>query len=379
MSTPGEYNEGRETENIELKECQRQEQEEANEQYDTPNRFEDAYKQDPEQSKTNFGGDKLGGTSQENRDSEQIGNARNRESDEFKEKELRKYFDIPMKKDMNSDFFRKTKFIPRKSGLSTGRISYNGKDILYIQKGEARVLSGMENEAQDFYLETRDTQANIRNENMIRGIIVDRGLTIGEIDRFDAYFSEAGLMYKNRQGQINKVGELDEIVKNLDTKGDERLAQKARQVADKICTELLAEDPRYEEPEAIGDRFRDRVIQGFKKVKNQLDRVKEWLRSRFPLIAGLVAFTAGVFSIIFAVVKLTKNSVATAAKGAHKAGKTTARILAKLGPIAAAIGSFILSLMSFLALGIMWIANNLWILLVAVIGYLYNEYGRRRK
>ena len=62
MSRPGEYIEGHETENIELKERWRQEKEEADEQYDTPNRFDperddfvDAREQLDEQE-TDFGG-----------------------------------------------------------------------------------------------------------------------------------------------------------------------------------------------------------------------------------------------------------------------------------------------------------------------------------
>ena len=108
----------------------------------------------------------------------------------------------------------------------------------------------------------------------------------------------------------------------------------------------------------------------------QLERLREWLRSRFPVIAGLVAFTAGVFSIIFAVVKLSKGAAAQTAKTMHSIGKTIGRILSKFGPMIASIGSFIISLLSFLAQLIMWVANNLWILLIAVVGYLWKKYGK---
>lgn len=191
---PGEYDTGRQEENIELKNTRQQDQEEIDNQFKTPDRFEDANENlDEQQQETDFRGgqqqqvqevqsDVLGGTSLENRDCGEIGDARNAESDNFKEKEFRKYFDIPMRKDMSLEFFQKTKFIPRKSRLSTGKISYEGKDISYIEKGRVKVYQGVEIEAQNFFTVIEDIRANVWNANTKNAIIVHRGLTIGKID-----------------------------------------------------------------------------------------------------------------------------------------------------------------------------------------------------
>ena len=117
-----------------------------------------------------------------------------------------------------------------------------------------------------------------------------------------------------------------------------------------------------------------------RNILENLQRLREWLRSRFPAIAALVAFTAVVSSIVFAVVKLTKGAAVATAKTTHSVGKTIARILArilaKFGPVMPSVGSFIISLLSFLAQGIMWVGNNLWVLLIALVMYLWEKYGK---
>ena len=77
-------------------------------------------------------------------------------------------------------------------------------------------------------------------------------------------------------------------------------------------------------------------------------------------------------------VKLTKGAAVATAKATHSVGKTIARILAKFGPMMASVGNFIISLLSFLAQGIMWVANNLWVLLIALVVYVWEKYGKRK-
>ena len=197
-----------------------------------------------------------------------------------------------------------------------------------------------------------------------------------DVEIFDKYFDDAKKM--DRKGQIAQVDRLDQKVLELETTSNKNLAEKAKQVGDRIRTELLGKKAKYDivrrDPKTTPKDFIDRL----RSARDQLRRFRDWLRSRFPVIAGLVAFTAGVFSIVFAVVKLTKGAAVETAKGANNAGRAIARFLAKLGPLMASIGSFIISLMSFLAQGLMFIANNLWILCVAIVGYLWNKYRRGR-
>ena len=81
---------------------------------------------------------------------------------------------------------------------------------------------------------------------------------------------------------------------------------------------------------------------------------------------------------IFTVLKFTRAAAKAATKTTSGIGKSIANFLKKFGPSIAGIGSLIFSLLNLLAQGVMWIANNLWILLLALIGFLYNEYKKQR-
>ena len=263
---------------------------------------------------------------------------------------------------MNSDFFWRTKFLSRKS--LTAVISYKGEEIIYFKGKNLNVYPGQGADAREFMNIIYDIRREIQAENISNALIVDVGLSYKEIEKFYSYFNEAKTL--TTEGQSEKTKQLDDLAAKLQTKGREDLARKARQVADKIRTELRAEDPKYDEPEPIINlTFLQDIKEVFKRVGGRLKSIMEGLRSRLPLIGAIIAIVAGVFSIIFAVVKLAKRGTVAAAKGVHGIGKGIAKFLAKFGPIMASIGSFIISLMSFLAQGIMWVANNLWILLVA--------------
>lgn len=135
----------------------------------------------------------------------------------------------------------------------------------------------------------------------------------------------------------------------------------------------MSKFPKYEEtPEAISSRTKRNIL-------SHLRRLREWLSSRFPAIAGIVAFTAGVCSLVFTIIKLTKGAAVSAAKTTSGVGKTIAKILAKLGLIAANVGSMILTLFSLLAQEIMWVSNNLWVILVAIGMFLWKKFkGKER-
>ena len=300
---------------------------------------------------------------EQNRKTERVklrGDAINKETNEFKEKKFSEIFNVPLRSEMDLDFFQRTKFIPKKGGSNTAKLTYDGKEIYFIDGGEVKAYRDGRNQAErEAFDEKLEGKRNIiKNSNFTNALIVDRGLSPEQIETFDKYFTDAEEM--DRQGQIGKVQELDQKVLELETTDNKNVAEKYKQVSDKIRTELLGKSPKYDIiNQRIEKTMKNDMIERLRKAKFQLERFREWLRSRFPLIAALVAFTAGVFSIVFARIKLSKGTVERTAKATHSLGKTIGKILAKFGPMMASVGSFIISLLSFLAQGIMWVANNL--------------------
>ena len=86
-----------------------------------------------------------------------------------------------------------------------------------------------------------------------------------------------------------------------------------------------------------------------------------------------------VISLIITTVKFVQGGATVVVETAGGIGKTIAKILAKLGTIDARIGSILLSILSLLAQGIMFVANNLWILLLAVGMFLYQKWQEWKK
>ena len=148
---------------------------------------------------------------------------------------------------------------------------------------------------------------------------VDREIPIEEIDKADKYYSDAEEIFKNpdiimkRQELLEKLEQVEQKIQQ--TEGDPKLTEKYKQVSDKIRTKLLWEAPKY------NITIEEITMKQKSNILENLQRLREWLRRRFPAIAALVAFTAGVFSIVFAVVKLTKGAAVARAKTTHSEEK----------------------------------------------------------
>ena len=214
--------------------------------------------------------------------------------------------------------------------------------------------------------------------NDVEGV-VDRDASIVQIDVANKFYLDAETTHREkkdwrtrRKDISEKVDALNERIEKYENDGEKDLAEKYKQVSDKVRTRLLGENAKY-------DKTKEATRRSTKEnIAVKLKEILKWLKKIFPIIVRVVSFAAGVLSIIFTVIKLTSGAVKKAAEMTHSIGKTIARILAKFGPLMVSVGSFIISLLSFLAQGMMWVANNLWILLVALVDYLWNKYGQRR-
>ena len=66
-----------------------------------------------------------------------------------------------------------------------------------------------------------------------------------------------------------------------------------------------------------------------------------------------------------------RNAVKTTAKGVSSFGQSVVKVLKKLGPVFAALGSILMTALGILSQGLMFFANNLWILLVLLAMFLW--------
>ena len=81
--------------------------------------------------------------------------------------------------------------------------------------------------------------------------------------------------------------------------------------------------------------------------------------------------TFGVGSFIASIIMAVRNAVKTVAKGTSSFGQSVVKVLKKLGPVFAAIGSILMTALGILSQGLMFLANNLWILLVLLVMFLW--------
>ena len=100
----------------------------------------------------------------------------------------------------------------------------------------------------------------------------------------------------------------------------------------------------------------------------KFERLKEWLKKNGIEVS---AFVLSIGSFIAAMVTVLRKTVQTAAKGAFSFGKAVVKVLSKLGPVFSALGSVIMSLLGIASKALMWLGNNLWILLVFLVMFLW--------
>ena len=375
----GEYDEGYESKtSSELKQQDSEAAEE--EQFNSPDRFEDA-----EDNLDDTGNREAQPQPQrrrstwepptENQDFSKI-------PDEQKPNLFLKTAGLEITKDLDAELFERTEFFRRKNSMTIQRIEYNGEKIYFIERGELKAYAretGKQSRARREFDEKLGAVRDAINDDIFKNELeVDRRLNIADLDEADKFFTEANdIFYQEndialRNDKVReKLEEVEQKIQTLQekdnlTEEEQALLEKYKNISDNIRVNLLRDPPKY-----MKLRIRNNILMN-------LERFREWLRSRLPLIGAIIGVAAGVFSVVYGIVAWTKGAAVATAKAAHSTGKTIAQLLAKLGPIAASIGSFVISLMSYLARGMLFLANNLWILLLALLGFLYNEYRRRK-
>ena len=103
------------------------------------------------------------------------------------------------------------------------------------------------------------------------------------------------------------------------------------------------------------------------------EKFKKWLKEKK---IELGSATLSVGSFIAAMITVLRKTIQTVAKGAYNFGKSLVKVLSKLGPVFSALGNIVLTALSLLSKGLMWLGNNLWLLLVLVLMFLWN-FGKK--
>ena len=142
-----------------------------------------------------------------------------------------------------------------------------------------------------------------------------------------------------------------------------------RLVVDKL---RLDNDIRPEEEETIS------IIQQEieESELGRLEKFKQWAKEN---LVGLSAVSISVAGIITAIVISARNVLKQGAKAVGNLGRAIANIGKNFGVVISAVLNLISQILSWGAKGIAFLAKNLWILVIAITYFLYNEYKEYRK
>ena len=108
----------------------------------------------------------------------------------------------------------------------------------------------------------------------------------------------------------------------------------------------------------------------------RLERFKKFAKEN---LSGLSAVAISVAGIITAIVIRARNALKQGVKAVGSLAKAIANIGKNFGAVISAVLNLISQILLWGAKGIAFIAKNLWILVIAITYFLYNEYRQTRK
>ena len=114
--------------------------------------------------------------------------------------------------------------------------------------------------------------------------------------------------------------------------------------------------------------------------KVKFERLKKWLNDNGLEASTLVISIGG---LIAALASALRKTVRTIARGTFSFGKAVVKVFSKLGPVFSALGNILMSALGLVSKALMWLGNNLWVLLILFVmflwefaGKMYNKYKR---
>ena len=158
-----------------------------------------------------------------------------------------------------------------------------------------------------------------------------------------------------------------------------KLNENAQKYIERRIDEInLRLDRKVEYPEAK-QRLKE-AANNNPKVK--FEKLKKWMKDNGLEVSTLVISIGG---LIAALAAAFRNTVQTIAKGTFSFGKAVVKVLSKLGPVFSALGNILMSVLGLVSKALMWLGNNLWMLLLLFVMFLwkfsekmYNKYKRSK-
>ena len=104
----------------------------------------------------------------------------------------------------------------------------------------------------------------------------------------------------------------------------------------------------------------------------KFEKFKKWVKESGFALSGILI---GIGGIIAVVATTLRTGVQVVARGSYGLGKGIAKILSKLGALFSALGSIIMSILGAALQALMWLSNNLWVLLVFLVMFVWRRLG----
>jgi predicted negative regulator of RcsB-dependent stress response len=108
----------------------------------------------------------------------------------------------------------------------------------------------------------------------------------------------------------------------------------------------------------------------------RFEKFKKWAKENITGISVVAISAAGIITTI---IMGARSAAKKGAGAASKFAKALANLAGKVGPVLSSVLNLVAKVLGWGAKGIAFVANNLWILALALTYFLYNEYKRRKR
>ena len=167
-----------------------------------------------------------------------------------------------------------------------------------------------------------------------------------------------------------------ELAETERTAGREQKALLYEAMAD--MAELNADEIRLRSNERPKGAKAMSIVEEEVKINDltRFERFKKWAKENITGISVVAISAAGIITTI---IMGARSAAKKGAGAASKFAKALANLAGKVGPVLSSVLNLVAKVLGWGAKGIAFVANNLWILALALTYFLYNEYKRRKR
>ena len=237
-------------------------------------------------------------------------------------------------------------------------------------------------------LEQQDQAINMLQERLVQGAggktdEGDReigGVLAGIVDAVDDVIETIDRENPNKKDKDKIIfGKLDGLKAQADrfkklaenSRGYKKSEYEAYENITKIQADRIRLEFDIKPEEDTGEKLEEETKNNY-RVK--FEKFKEYIKENGLALSGIII---GIGGIIAVVATAFRSTVQTVGRGTYAFGKGVAKILSKLGPLFSALGSILMAVLRFASQALMWISNNLWILLVFLAMFLRKKFNKK--